>query len=298
MGITIGIDLGGTNVRAAVVDAAGGILAAHRAALTDRAPQAVAAAVARSAAEALRLAGVSSAAGAAVGVAGMVDRGSGVVLNAPNLGWRDVPFQSLLATALPCPVRICNDLSAAAYGEALAGAGRGAADVALVLVGTGVGSGLILGGRLHEGASGIAGELGHTKVRPGGRLCGCGELGCLEAYAGGANLARRAEESALGAALTAGELEEAAGAGNAAARELLADAGDLLGLACANLVTLLNPSVLILGGGVLQAAPTVKARLVAGVDALAGRNARRALSIRDAALGDDAGVLGAALLAR
>src|SRR6266496_3557747 len=126
-------------------------------------------------------------------------RSTGVVVNAPNLGWRDVAFGEMLRAAVGVPVRIANDLSVAAWGEKRFGAAKGISDVVLVFVGSGVGSGLILGGRLHEGAHGVAGEFGHVKVRParpgtGPRRCGCGQVGCLEAYTSGMNVAARVRE--------------------------------------------------------------------------------------------------------
>src|SRR5512142_3058877 len=196
MPLAIGVDLGGPNARAAVVDVdTGEIVAAHKEPLRERDPARVVEVVRHALAEAAGAASVavSAAGGVGVGVAGQCLGATGVVLNAPNLGWRDVPFGALVAQAAGAPARIVNDLSAAAWGERQLGAARGVDDAVLVFVGSGVGSGLILGGRLHDGARGVAGELGHVKVRPlrGGppRPCGCGQRGCLEAYAGGHNLA-------------------------------------------------------------------------------------------------------------
>jgi glucokinase len=256
---------------------------------------------------------VSSLAGAGVGVAGQCLGSTGVVLNAPNLGWREVALGELLAAELALPVRIANDLSAAAWGERAFGAARGVDDAALVFVGSGVGSGLILGGRLHEGGHGVAGELGHIKVAPRGavpRRCGCGEWGCLEAYAGGMNLAERVREelaegrgaAVLAAAggdparLVASSVEAAYLAGDPYARELWAEVGELLGTAMANLCTLLNPSRLVLGGGVLLGCPNLLRISRAHLGDRTLRAARRGLSVELAGLGDDAGVVGAALL--
>jgi glucokinase len=263
--------------------------------------------------------------GMGIGVAGMIEKGTGVVLNAPNLGWREVPFLKLLqARAHKLPVWIANDLSVAAWGERAAGAGRGVDDLIVVLVGSGVGAGIILGGKLHEGASGVAGELGHILVQPAGRLCGCGKRGCLEAYAGGHNLAAWARDDlriALAAArasgqkapgvgrkllelvgepdkVTAAAMERAAHEGDELSRRLLEEAGRLLGVALANLVTVLNPARLLLGGGVLAGSPRMMRAAVAGVDAHASKTSRAALTISAPELGDQAGVVGAALLAR
>jgi glucokinase len=315
--LRLGVDLGGTNARAALVDpSSGAVVAASKQAHADRAPIAVARGVAEAVRAAARQAGVEPAAlgPAGVGVAAQCLGATGVVLNAPNLGWRDVPFGDLLAAELGVRVRVVNDLSAAAWGEHRLGAARGVEDAALVFVGSGVGSGLILGGRLHEGGGGVAGELGHVKVTPRGvapRRCGCGEWGCLEAYAGGMNLAARVRDdvaegkgaAVLAAAggdasrITASAVEAAYQGGDPYARDLWAEVGELLGTAMANLVTLLNPSRLVLGGGVLLGCPNLERIARAHLGDRASRTARKALVVAPSALGDDAGVVGAALLA-
>jgi glucokinase len=314
----LGVDLGGTNARAAVVDRdSGEIIAAHKEPHRDRDPQAVVEVVVHAMEEAARAEGhpVARFGQVGVGLAGQCLGRTGVVLNAPNLGWRDVPFGALLERAAGVKVRIANDLSAAAWGERLFGAARGLDDVALVFVGSGVGSGLILGGHLHEGHRGVAGELGHVKVRPARpttapRRCGCGETGCLEAYTSGMNIAARVrEELAAGAEsrirdLVDGDLarvnatvvDEAHARGDAYARALWEEVSDLLGTAIASVVTLLNPARVILGGGVVLGCPELQ-RLVHEVfSARVSRSAAVGLTLERAHLGDDAGVIGAALL--
>jgi glucokinase len=315
--LRLGVDLGGTNTRAAVVDeATGAVVASHKRPHEERTPLAVARSVAAAVHEVAAEAGVTPAAlgAAGVGVAGQCLGATGVVLNAPNLGWRDIPLGELLQAELSLPVRVVNDLSAAAWGERAFGAARGVDDAALVFVGSGVGAGLILGGRLHEGGSGVAGELGHVKVTPRGALprrCGCGEWGCLEAYAGGMNLAARVRddlaEGKAGAVLaaaggdpskvSASVVEGAYEAGDVYARDLWAETGELLGTAMANLCTLLNPARLVLGGGVLLGCPNLLRITRAHVGDRTLRAARRGLAVECAGLGDDAGVVGAALLA-
>jgi glucokinase len=252
-----------------------------------------------------------------VGVAGQCLGRTGVVLNAPNLGWRDVAFGTLLGDALGVEVRVANDLAAAAWGEKRFGAAKGIEDVVLVFVGSGVGSGLILSGRLHDGAQGVAGEFGHVKVRPvraetRPRRCGCGEVGCLEAYTSGMNVAARVrEEIAAGARTRVWELaggdparvsaslvDEAFQAGDPYATALWGEVGELLGTAVANLVTILNPSRVILGGGVLLGCPALAELLRRHFDAAVSRSATKGLSVERAWLGDDAGVVGAAVLGR
>ncbi|NPC79408.1 ROK family protein, partial [Pyxidicoccus fallax] len=198
-----------------------------------------------------------------------------------------------------------------AWGEFHAGAGRGAQDVLVVFVGSGVGSAIIANGRLVDGAGGVAGELGHIKVVPNGRRCGCGEQGCLEAYTGGHNLIAQTRELLEGgkspavtklsggdpARITPVTLEQAVEAGDAAAREVYERAALFLAMAVANQVTVLNPARLILGGGVLTHCPGLRRRVVEGVQAWASQTAREGLLITEAELGDDSGLIGAALLA-
>jgi glucokinase len=320
MSLALGVDLGGTNARAAVVDADSGyIVAAHKEPLRDRAPARVVEVVRHAIMEAAQAAGIAPEACGpiGVGVAGQCLGATGVVLNAPNLGWRDVAFGELLGAAIGAPVRMANDLSVAAWGEKRFGAARGIDDVVLVFVGSGVGSGLILGGRLHEGAQGVGGEFGHVKVRPARadtapRRCGCGQVGCLEAYTSGMNIAARVrEEIAAGARtsipsfaggdparVSASQVDEAHRAGDAYARALWDEVAELLGTAIANLVTILNPARLILGGGVVLACPALGALVRARFDGAVSTSATKGLSVEHAWLGDDAGVVGAAVLGR
>jgi glucokinase len=307
---TLGIDLGGTFARAAVVDAQGKIVASAKMALGERSPSAVVEAIAQAAKAAVDAAGTPVQA-CGVGAAGQIHGDSGVLAVAPNLGWRNVPLGDMLRTRLGYSVKVVNDLSAAAWGELNAGAGRGAQDMYTVFVGSGVGSAIIAGGRLVNGGGGVAGELGHIKVVPNGRRCGCGELGCLEAYAGGHNLiAQTRELLATGRShvlmeLTGGDparvtpvtLEQAAEAGDAEAREIYERASLMLAIAIANQVTVLNPARLILGGGVLSHCPGIHRRVLEGVQAYASTTSREGLIITDAELGDDSGLIGAALLA-
>jgi glucokinase len=316
--LAMGVDLGGTNARAAVVNRdSGEIVAAHRQPLRDRSPEAVVEEIACAVRQSGQAAGMEPVAfgHVGVGVAGQCLGRTGVVLNAPNLGWRDVPFGQMLERALGVSVRIANDLSAAAWGERRFGAARGVDDAVLVFVGSGIGSGLILGGRLHDGHRGVAGELGHVKVRPMRpstpvRLCGCGELGCLEAYASGVNIAARVrEELAAGATSSVrdevhGDLDRvnatvvdlAHARGDPYARALWEEVADLLGNALAAVVTLLNPGVLILGGGVVLGCPELYRLVCTCFHDRVSRSAAVGLGIERAFLGDDAGVIGAALL--
>jgi len=307
----LGIDLGGTNARAAVVDAEGRIVARAKSVLTDRSPAAVVDAVAAAAASALSMAGNVKVDACGVGVAAQLDAEGAVVLVAPNLGWFDVPFAALLSRKMERTVRLINDLNVAVFGELKAGAGKGVRDLFVCFVGSGVGGALIVDGQLVSGARGVAGEFGHVKVQPGGRKCGCGELGCLEAYAGGHNLiaqmrevveagrSPRLLELAQGRVenLNPALLEQAALEKDPAALEIYDRAANHLALAIANQITVLNPARLILGGGVLNHCAGMQQRIRQSVEQYTARVARNGLVIAEASLGDDSGLIGAALLA-
>ena len=234
------------------------------------------------------------------------------MVNAPNLGWRDVPLADELTRACGTRVLVENDVRAAAWGEYAYGAGTGADSLVAVFVGTGVGSGAVLGGRLWRGATNGAGEVGHTQVVPGGIPCPCGAIGCLERYVSGSAFQQRfraalasgvtsALASSTGGdadALTAPLVHAAAERGDALARELWADAERYLVLGLANYVTLVNPQILVLGGGVIESVPPLFDRVAAGVRAATTTLAREGLRVERARLGDWSGVVGAAALAR
>ena len=290
MTYALGLDIGGSTARAAVVEReTGRVVESRKYAWLERSPQAVV----DGTAELIRsLPATDGVVG--VGFAGMLD--GSVVVNAPNLGWRDVDFGGALSRALNGrPVQLINDLSAAAWGEYVAGAAKGVRDSLTVFAGTGVGSAIIAGGVLQTGASQVAGEFGHVKLFPeGGRRCGCGQDGCLEAYAGGAKLAEWMKEEGLEGG--AGELEALAAQGNAVAQKLYEFVATQLALAIANQVTVLNPAVLVLGGGVLLRSPGLVARIREVVARRSTVSSAKAVRVAMAQLGDDSGLVGAALL--
>ena len=293
MSLSLGIDLGGTTARAAVVErGTGRIVESRKATWVDRSLAAVVNETAALVKALLQTHGeVSGSIG--VGFAGMLN--GPVVVNAPNLGWRNEDFGTPLSAAVGRPVRLVNDLSAAAWGEYAAGAAKGATDSFTVFVGTGVGSAIISNGALVAGASQVAGEFGHVKLVPeGGRRCGCGQDGCLEAYAGGARLELWMKEEGLPG--TASQLEALAAGGDATARRLYDFASGHLALAIANQVTVLNPGVLVLGGGVLSRSPGMVARIREVVAQRATVASAAVVRISMASLGDDSGLVGAALL--
>ncbi len=322
----VGVDVGGTTVRAAIVDVDGHVLGQEKHRLQSREPPQVAEAVVRAAKTACGAAGLpfTELRAMGLGVSGMIQKSTGVVLSAPALGWRDVPFIKLLQARAPkLPMWMASDLQVSAWGERAAGAGRGVNDLIVVLVGSGVGLGIILGGKLLEGASGVSGELGHTVVHPGGRLCSCGKRGCLEAYAAGHSLASWARDdiriataagrvsgkpSLLGKRLieqsagdlekiTAAAMERAAHEGCELSRRLLDEAGRMLGASLANLITVLNPARMLLGGAVLAGSPRMMRATIESIDMNTGKAARLALHVSTPELGEQSCVVGAALLA-
>lgn len=292
--LALGLDLGGTHTRAAVVDRVSGkIVASVKETHEDRSPEGVIASMARAAAGASKAAGIDGRLPVGVGAAAQLD--GDVVTNAPNLGWRNVPFGALLSARLGTAVKVVNDLKAAAWGELHHGLGRGQTDTYTLFVGSGVGSAIISQKQLVMGSGGLAGEVGHLKVvLEGGRPCGCGENGCLEAYAGGVQLQKWMKECGLEGG--APELEALAHQGNAEAHRLWDFATSQLATVAANMVTALNPGTLVLGGGVLTRCPKMVERIVDTVGRKALAASRVGLKIGLASLGDDAGLVGAAML--
>lgn len=310
----LAVDLGGTKLLVGLVDHHGRVLARQRIATPPGGPAAVARAI-RALARSLRAdAGPvgGTIAGAGVAVAGPTDHERGVIYDPPNLaGWgRETSFGPLLARELEGTVQIENDANAAALGEAWVGAGRGVPDLVYITVSTGIGGGLILGGRLHRGANGTAGEIGHVVVDPDGPLCHCGNRGCLEVLASGTALARQARDAvgrgaptslqALAAhpgELTAAAIAAAARAGDALAVRLYREAGTRIGVALGNLVALLNPKMIIVGGGVSNAGDLLFRPLRDAIRArVYPRPALEVVVVAPAALGDDVGIIGAAAL--
>lgn len=312
MELTIGIDVGGTKIAAGVVDPGGRVLQHLRIAT----PAATAEGVERDIVEAVRRLRVDHDIDAVgVAAAGLVDEHRGLLRFAPNLPIRDRPWRDLLGPVLGLPVVVENDANAAAWGEYRFGGGRGVGDVVLLTVGTGLGGGIVWGGRLLRGAFGSAGEFGHLRLVPDGRPCGCGGRGCWEQYTSGTALLRRAREFAAehpaGAAglleaaggepdeLTGRMITAAAAAGDPAARDLLADLGRWLGAGIAAVAEVLDPAAVVIGGGVSEAGDLLlEPARQAYAAALTAGAYRPHLDIRVALLGNDAGLVGAADLAR
>jgi glucokinase len=245
--------------------------------------------------------------GVGIGAPGPLDRARGVVVVAPNLGWRDYPLRDAISSRVGLPATLDNDANCATLGEWWQGAARGARHVVGLTIGTGIGGGIIMDGRLHHGASDVAGEIGHTTIDMTGRHCRCGNYGCLEAYASGPAIAQRAREalerdevSSLHRMvegdldrLTAATVYEAAKMGDAVARELVRDTATFLGAGIANLLNVFNPDVVVIAGGVTQAGEPLFDPLRAEVRRRAFRPAVDACRIVPGELPGTAGVVGA-----
>jgi glucokinase len=311
MGLTIGVDIGGTKILAGVVDESGAILDRVKIA-TPRDSEQTAAAIAQ-AAQSVRKDYPVEALG--LGAAGFISADRATVLVAPNMSWHDEPLKARIEAQIDLPVVVENDANAAAWGEARFGAGAGSPNVVLYTIGTGVGGGIVLNGELFRGHFGVGAEFGHYRVQPNGRLCGCGQHGCLEQYASGNALTRYVKEQAktdpdraqivlsLGDGTPDGivgaHITQAARKGDPVALEAFAEIGGWLGQSMADLASILDPEVFVVAGGVSDAgeiltSPT-RARYQA---ALAGTGNRPFAEVVIATLGPDAGLIGAADLAR
>jgi glucokinase len=312
MSLTIGVDVGGTKVAAGVVDGQGTVVEKLKRSTPAARPDDTADVIADVVLELLSRYEVSA---VGIGAAGFVDETRSTVLFAPNLAWRDEPVQKRVEERIGRTVIVENDANAAAWAEATLGAARGEQHMMLIAVGTGIGAGIVLEGRLFRGRWGVAGEPGHYRVVPDGRLCGCGNRGCWEQYASGNALVAEARDLAIRAPSGAMRLLEL-GNGNAegidgpavtkAARE--GDAGALtcfdivgswLGQGLADLASILDPGCFVIGGGVSEAGEMLLRPARSAYEAsLSGRTHRRFADIRLAELGPDAGLIGAAGLAR
>jgi glucokinase len=313
----VGLDVGGTTMKAGVVDDAGRPLSAvslpteaHRG--QEFGLVRMCETIRRAVAEA----GLGLGQVAAVGVAtpGLMDLPAGIILDPPNLKpWRNVPVRQHVRDAFGVPTAFQNDANAAAYGEYWAGAGRGVHSMGLFTLGTGVGGGIILGDRILEGEHSHGAELGHMKIemtRP--RLCGCGRRGCLEAYASATAVVKRAQEalaedggrSALHAVardrgeLTARDVFDAAAAGDGLAARVVEDTAYYLAVGAMNLMHVIDPDMIVFGGGMIAAGDAFLERIRHHVRELAFPVPAERTRIRYAQLGGDAGFIGAAACGR
>jgi len=312
MSLTIGVDVGGTKVAAGVVDEHGQIIEKLQRDTPAARPDGTVVVIAGAVSELLSRHEVEA---IGIGAAGFVDQTRSMVLFAPNLAWRDEPVKKLVEERLGRHVVVENDANAAAWAETKLGAARGQQDVIMITVGTGIGAGIVLDGRLYRGRWGSAGEPGHYRVVPDGRLCGCGNRGCWEQYASGNALVAEARDFARrspGAAVRLLQLgggspegidgpavTRAAKEGDSGALRCFDIVGSWLGTGLADLAAVLDPGCFVIGGGVSAAGSLLLAPARAAYEGgLTGRTHRAFAEIRLAQLGPDAGLIGAADLAR
>lgn len=309
--VWVGVDVGGTKVLAGVVDEHGRVVRTARRATpgrrvdTVRVEDALVQAV-------LEVAGGSPIAGVGVAAAGFVDASGSRVMFAPHLPWQGEDVRDRLADRWGVPVTLDNDANGAAVAEWTYGAARGARSVVVVTMGTGIGGGIIIDDHLVRGANGMAGEFGHMQVVPGGQPCECGGRGCWEQYSSGNALVRFARarmgeqpsvlEEATGGnpdLVTGPMVTEAAEDGDLVARQAFRSVGDWLGVGVANLVAAFDPEVVVIGGGVSAAGDRLlEPARTALVRSLVGAAHRRVPPLVAALLGPEAGLVGAAELAR
>jgi glucokinase len=310
--LTIGVDVGGTKIAAGVVDPAGVVIDDVRVSTPATTAEAVEAGIITAVAQ---LSDKHPVTAVGVAIAGLVDERRARLRFAPNLPMEERPLREILGSATGLPVVVENDANAAAWGEYRFGGGRGSRDMILLTVGTGLGGGIVLDDRLLRGAFGIAGEVGHVRLVPQGLACGCGSRGCWEQYASGSALIREARalartdphRAARLLELTGGDAEAitgrmvtlAATRGDETARVLLAEVGRWLGEGIADLADILDPAAVVVGGGVSEAGDLLlePAREAYAAQLTAGDH-RPHLKIVAAELGNEAGLVGAADLAR
>lgn len=309
----IGIDVGGTNVKIALVDSDGKI--GYSNTIPTRAEmgyeytinnmkQAIRDLMTETKLSAKDIEGIG------FGLPGQVDFKSGIVRLITNIpGWVEIPLAKMIEDEFHIPTRIDNDVRCAALGELNFGAGKGCENLICITVGTGIGSGLIINGKLVRGASNAAGEIGHIKLQMhDGPICGCGDTGCLEAFASGPSIVAMAEEYILGGkstkyremanggAITPFIVAEAAKAGDPVARRIFTRMGEYIGIGMASVVNLLNPERIIVGGGVADAGDILLTPLKETIKKRAMKIAGETVEVVPAQLGNTAGVIGASLL--
>jgi glucokinase len=312
----VGVDLGGTNIVVGLLPIEGGEVLGLRSMSTDsnrgakfvvdRIVDMVQAAIEQVARE--QGGSRADVAGVGIGSPGPLDREAGMVINTPNLGWRNFPLRDLIANAVDLPATLDNDANCATYGEWWLGAGRDVDTLVGLTLGTGIGGGIVLNGEIYHGISDVAGEIGHMTIDSTGRKCNCGNYGCLEAYASGPAIALRAVEGIEAGAesmltqLVNGRLERITAAtvydgvvrGDAYATEVMKDTAKFLGAGVANIINVLNPEMVVIAGGVTRAGDHLFAPLRAEVRRRAFRSAEERCRIVSAALPGTAGVVGAA----
>jgi glucokinase len=292
----IGIDIGGTTIKAARVDVLGAVAESVKAPTPAENLESLIATLGGLISRLQVSAPVSS---VGVGIPGLRNSRTGVIQTSPHIPCiRNINLEGLLRERLAIPVITENDANAGAYGEWRCGAGKGLQHMAYITLGTGLGCGLILSESLFRGASGYAGELGHTVVEPAGRLCSCGATGCIETRVSGPGVVQTAKEKGILGDTTAASIYSAAMEDNEAAKAVFEETGRYLGMTCSNLINLLNLQAIVVGGGVMAAGDLLLNAVRDEVRRRAFPASAQDCPIVQSHLWPDAGVIGAAMLAR
>jgi glucokinase len=295
---SIGVDLGGTNLRAAAIDCRGQVMEKLEGATNLSAgPEAVVKDIAESIVRLREAGGAERLAGIGIGAPGFIIMDRGVITGSPNMpGFEDYAMRDEIERRVNAPVILENDANAAALGEKWAGAGRDVDDLVLLTLGTGIGGGIISGGNILHGFVGMAGEIGHMTVVPDGNPCACGNRGCLEKHASATAIACMARMMGLGEDLTSKEVFELASAGNPKARAVFESMGSALGIALASLVNIFNYPLYLLSGGVLAAWDLFAPPMFEELKRRSYVFRNTVTRVEPATLGNEAGLYGAAYL--
>lgn len=309
----VGIDLGGTNIKGGLVRRDGSVVLRESIKTeVQNGPDHVVSRIAMLTRKLIADGGVSvgDVAAVCVGSPGPLDSSQGIVHEAPNLGWVNLPLAAKLRRELNMEVFVENDANVAGFGEAWAGAARDAKCALILTLGTGVGGGIVINGQLWRGVADTAGELGHLTIDYNGRLCTCGNKGCIEAYASATGVAARFKEAVLagresslkkdiiaGKEVDAEAIHVAAVAGDELSREIFEETGKYLGIAVASFVNIFNPDYIVLHGGMVNAGEMLFAPLRKEMHWRCFKSSQRNLHIFPSELGGNAGIIGAAGLA-
>ncbi|MDO9334728.1 MAG: ROK family protein [Dehalococcoidales bacterium] len=312
----MGVDLGGSKILSAVVDAHGKILASdYRPTQAEEGINAVVNNILKSARAATEKSQIPLAQIAAIGLGapGISNPETGIIYRSPNLpDWHHVPLRDIVANALKKKVFLINDANAAALGEMEYGVAKGCRNFIYITISTGIGGGIIIDGELYTGATGMAGEVGHIVVEPDGMPCNCGGVGCWELYASGSAIARRAREKIQQGRKTrllkiaGGDLDKidallikkAAEQGDALARKLVAETARYLGIGLGSLINIFNPELIVFGGGLSKMGDALLEPAIREAGRRSYHDAYKVVKFALAELGDNSGVLGAAVYAR
>lgn len=321
IGQYLGIDIGGTNIRFGIVDVRGRLLSFNSLPIEQSADKAIGQIktfikrlIEQSKGYETENTGIKNIKAVGIAAAGQIDRRNGVIIYSPNLNWRNVRIKEELENLFNIPVLIENDVNAIAYGEWKTGVGKGVKHLVCIFIGTGIGSGLVINNRLIEGCNGSAGEIGHTVIVSGGRKCHCGNNGCFEAYAGGWGIAEIAVEKAVQnpekykmlIELSSGDVTNISSESiskaymleDEAAKELVHITAGYIADGIISVVNLLNPCMIVLGGGVIDGIPDLVEIAEKEIRKRALKVSTDSLKIIKSKFGESAGLIGAAMAAK